>query len=176
MSLLALEKLLLQVSQLDGDAAEVGVYIGGSAAVIASTLRHKNVHLFDTFKGIPFATEEDNVHGKGDFNMPLHITQMNLRYYENVVYHVGEFPLDTACDVENLKFCFVSIDVDIYKTTKDCLEFFYPRLVPRGILIITDDYGFRCCEGVTKAVNNFVEENKFELLREGVIAYIVKGD
>lgn len=51
------------------------------------------------------------------------------------------------------KFCFVHLDVDLYKSTKDCLEFFYPRMV-RGGIILTHDYNY-VFKGVKKAYNEF---------------------
>jgi len=61
----------------------------------------------------------------------------------------NEFP-----KVNNVKFAFVHIDVDIFQPTRDSLEFFYPRLVP-GELFVFDDYGFDLCPSVTKAVDDF---------------------
>jgi hypothetical protein len=66
----------------------------------------------------------------------------------------GVFP-DTAAAIENKKFCLVNLDVDIYKSTKDSLSFFYPRMV-RGGVIISHDYD--CGKGVTKAFKEFFKD------------------
>ena len=42
----------------------------------------------------------------------------------------------------------------IYKSTKDCLEFYYPRLSPGGV-ILCDDYNSRTWPGVKKAVDEY---------------------
>lgn len=44
---------------IEGDVAEVGVYKGGSAYLLASVLRDtdKTLHLFDTFAGMPHVDE-----------------------------------------------------------------------------------------------------------------------
>jgi hypothetical protein len=52
------------------------------------------------------------------------------------------------------QFGFVHLDVDVYPITQFCVEFFAPRLVAGGVIVV-DDYGSRTCEGVTKAVDEF---------------------
>ena len=39
------------------------------------------------------------------------------------------------------RYRFVHIDVDIYEPTYACLEYFHPRMVEGGLIVI-DDYGF----------------------------------
>jgi hypothetical protein len=47
------------------------------------------------------------------------------------------------------------VDVDLYEATLGSLDFFYPRLVPGGMLVC-DDYGFTTCPGATRAVDEFM--------------------
>lgn len=53
-------------------------------------------------------------------------------------FYKGYFP-STAGPVIDLRFSFVHLDVDLYESTKSCLEFFYPRLNVGGV-ISPDDY------------------------------------
>jgi hypothetical protein len=46
----------------------------------------------------------------------------------------------------------VNLDVDTHESTKQCLEFFYPRLSPGGILISHD---YITAPGVKKAFDDF---------------------
>src|SRR5258708_7091280 len=46
-----LYQLALNTAKLPGDIAEVGVFQGGSAKLIASLKGTKGLHLFDTFEG-----------------------------------------------------------------------------------------------------------------------------
>src|SRR5205085_6808666 len=46
-------QLVLRTQKLEGEIAEVGVYRGGSAKLIASLKGTKPLHLFDTFAGMP---------------------------------------------------------------------------------------------------------------------------
>ncbi|MNC63802.1 hypothetical protein D3C75_1139530 [compost metagenome] len=50
------------------------------------------------------------------------------------------------------------IDVDVYESARDVLNWALPRLVP-GAVVVFDDYGFFGCEGVTRLVNDFIVEN-----------------
>jgi len=52
------------------------------------------------------------------------------------------------------RFSFVHLDVDLKSSTRACLEFFYPRMVPGGI-ILTHDYSYLA--GVREAFAEFLE-------------------
>ncbi len=143
--------------ELEGDVAEVGVYKGGTAKLLAETFAckpNKLVHLFDTFEGMPTTDPTLDRHHAGDFrNTSLEAVQKQLHGNSNARFYKGFFPA-TAGPIEDKLFCFVHVDVDIYQSVKDSCIFFYPRLEPRGVLIF-DDYGFSSCPGARKAVDEF---------------------
>src|SRR3954471_11559958 len=102
-----IRELAESARQLPGDAAEVGVYQGGSAHLIATTLPNKMVYLFDTFEGMPFQGELDQ-HKVGDFaDTSIDSVLHNLQGLENVTLMPGVFPDDTAHLVALKTFCFV---------------------------------------------------------------------
>ncbi|MBP8251827.1 MAG: class I SAM-dependent methyltransferase [Herpetosiphon sp.] len=141
---------------LDGDVAEIGVYKGGTARLLAKTLAvsGKTFHLFDTFAGMPPTDAERDLHQAGDFNdTSLQAVQKYLHDCPNVRFHQGFFP-ETATPITDTQFCFVHVDVDIYRSVLDCCAFFYPRLVHGGVMIF-DDYGFFSCPGAKQAVDEF---------------------
>ncbi len=145
-----------QVNNLRGDAAEVGVYKGGTARLLAKTFepKTKNLHLFDTFMGMPPTDAHLDIHKEGDFgDSSLQEVRSYLHDCVNVFFYQGIFPA-TAKSIENLTFCFVHVDVDIYKSVRDCCIFFYPRM-EKGGLMIFDDYGFLSCPGAKTAVDEF---------------------
>jgi len=152
-------QLLRYANRLDGDIAEVGVYKGGTAKLIAKTAKNKNIYLFDTFSGIPQITTEIDFHKTKDFaDTSLHSVKTLLRDCPNVTFYQGIFP-DTASAIENKQFSFVYIDVDLYRSVKDCLEFFYPRIARGGVMVI-DDYDSWAWPGVKKAVLEFLTDKK----------------
>lgn len=155
-------------NQMDGDFVEVGCYEGGSARLLCEVLGNRSLHLFDTFEGLPKSTEKDrSVYSKSEkknkkqYACSLESVQTYLKDYKNVSYYKGIFP-DSAAPVENMKFSFVHMDVDLYESTKACLEFFYPRMIPGGIMLSHD---YSMLAGVKSAFFEFLE-NKPEKLVE----------
>jgi O-methyltransferase len=74
-----------------------------------------------------------------------------LQGYSNMHFHQGLFPSTTA-GLDHLRFSFVHLDVDLYQSTKDGLEWFYPKL-NRGGMLISHDYPE--AKGVVKAFHEF---------------------
>ena len=151
-----LYQLVLSTRKLPGDIAEVGVYRGGSAKLIASLKGDKTLHLFDTFKGLPAVRADVDTHKEADFNdTSLEVVQRYLSRYSGLLFYQGFFP-DSARELSKTatRFSLVHLDVDIYESTKAGLEFFYPRMVAGGI-IISHDYRNLGCAGVKKAVDEF---------------------
>ena len=71
------------------------------------------------------------------------------------------FP-DTATPVADEMFSLVHLDVDLYRSTLACLQFFYPRMVQGGV-ILSHDYTYG--EGVRRAFTEFFEDRR-ELVLE----------
>ena len=166
------------VIDIKGDFAEVGVAVGGSAKVIADfVFNDKMLYLFDTFEGMPYHDEEkDNFHRKGDFSKcHIQIVENLLRnYQDNVSIIKGIFP-QTASFMPASTFCFVNIDVDVYQSTRDCLEFFYPKMAKGGFIIILDDYGHPHCDGTRLAADEFIKDKPETWQFYNCIAYIEKA-
>ena len=124
--------------RLGGDIAEVGVAYGASAKLIAMYAAGRQLHLFDTFDGLPeLAGIDSRKFSKGQFRCSLE----EVRRYvgENRVhFYKGLFPT-TAGPVKDKMFSFVHLDVDLYESTLAALEFFYPRMCP-GAILVSHDY------------------------------------
>lgn len=154
---------LLALGQLDADTAECGVYRGLGSRLIrhyAEQLpRHRGYahHLFDSFEGVSEPTEADRPAAgvrpwrAGDMAWSLEDVQHNLSQWSDVQYHRGWIPgcFEAAAAA---RFAFVHIDVDLYEPTRDALAFFYPRLIPGGVIVLDDD-GFLTCPGARRAVD-----------------------
>jgi len=148
---------------LPGEVAEVGVYRGGSAAVLCRSFPTKTVHLFDTFSGIPDTPHwSDNYHKSGDFaDTSLDQVEHALAEFSNIEFHAGIFP-ETANGLEDKQFAFVHVDCDIHQSVRACCDFFWPRLVEGGVMAF-DDYFAATCKGAKLAVDEFVMANGLEL-------------
>ena len=148
---------------LEGCVAELGVYRGKFAVEINKLFPNKKLYLFDTFQG--FFTQDIDIeknHGysrakKGDFSdTSIELVKNKLPYKEQVVFVKGYFPESIKEDLP--RFCFVSLDTDLYKPTYEGLKVFYPKLVKGGAIII-HDYNSTQFPGVKKAVKEFCMEN-----------------
>lgn len=137
--------------KLDGEIAEVGVFAGDSAKTICLVKGSVPLHLFDTFEGHPEVSEVDTQFKKGDSSAHEIFAKRKLAEYQNVFFYRGLFP-DTAEYVGDTQFSFVHLDVDIYRSTLVCLEFFYPRMCVGGIILIHD---YPTAIGVLKAIDEF---------------------
>lgn len=135
-------------SSMPGAMAEVGVYQGASAKLICEAKGDAELHVFDTFEGLMDVSEHDPLFRDNGYAAAEDSVRRYLSSYPNVHIHRGYFPQDTADAVSDRMFSFVNLDVDTYASTKNCLEFFYPRLLPGGILMSHD---YAQAEGVRKA-------------------------
>ncbi len=140
--------------QLPGEMAEVGVYQGASAKLICEAKGDKPLHLFDTFEGLPKASEHDGaVHSEKQYACSLESVSSYLQGYDNVHFYKGRFP-EGVGPLENARFSFVHFDVDLYESTLACLEFFYPRMIMGGVMLSHD---YSMLAGVRKAVDEFLD-------------------
>lgn len=148
--------------KIKGDIAEVGVYKGGTAKVIARAKGSKKLHLFDTFEGLPKRTKHDSEElYTGLFNVEFEEVKNYLQDEKEVYFYKGLFP-KTAKPIEKVIFSFVHLDVDLYESTLDCLKFFYVRMSKGGIIISHD---YQNLIGVRKAFDEFFK-NKPEPIVE----------
>jgi O-methyltransferase len=138
-------------AKVPGEIAEVGVYRGGSGRLICEEKGGRALHLFDTFDGLPPATEWDPKFREGGFASSLEQVQAYLQRFPGVQFHKGLFP-ESARGLEDLRFSFVHLDVDLYRSTLSGLEWFYPRM-SRGAVLISHDYTI--AKGVRKAFDEF---------------------
>lgn len=141
--------------------AEVGVYKGGTSFFIASLAERLGLqyahYCFDTFEG--HKAEDINKlvetnHTSGLFSdTSFEGVQQYLKEFQNVQVYQGRF--QDRCDIlQNAHLHFVHLDMDIYDPTIFALEYFDSHMVRGGVLLL-DDYGFRSCPGIEKAVCEF---------------------
>jgi O-methyltransferase len=164
-----LYKYAKRALRTEGDFAEVGVYQGGSAEVICRIKGDRPLHLFDTFEGLPpLGVYDTNIIDHHDYKASEEGVREFLNY-PNVIFHKGLFP-NFSGSIEDTRFCFVHIDVDLYQSTIDALKFFYPRVNSGGVILGHD---YPITEGVAKAFHEFFSD-KPELIeyanpRQGVV-------
>jgi O-methyltransferase len=149
-------KTLRQAMHLPGVFLECGVFRGGTALLAAETMRAcgdaRPLHLFDSFEGMPATTPGIDRFEKGDFHATsADQVKLLLKPYPFAQVHVGFIP-DTFAGLPIDRVAWAHVDVDIYRSVHDSIDYVYPRLVPGGFLIF-DDYGFPSCSGARRAVD-----------------------
>lgn len=152
-----------QVAHLPGDFLEVGVWRGGTGCLLAHRLAHLNsrqrVYLCDTFSGVVKAGAMDSTYRGGEHaDTSVSIVEdladgLDIHNYEILQ---GVFPEQTGDKIADHKFSLCHIDVDVYESARDVLDWVWPRLLVGGV-VIYDDYGFPACDGVTRLVNERME-------------------
>jgi O-methyltransferase len=152
--------LVEQSRKIEGAIIEIGVWKGGTGALIAKKAKlcgiFDSVYLCDTFTGVVKTTDQDTHYKGGEHSdTSRHIVEslifenLNLN---NVKILEGIFPDQTAHLIRDERFRLCHIDVDVYQSAQDIIDWIWDKLVIGGI-IVYDDYGFNTCDGITKHVN-----------------------
>jgi O-methyltransferase len=158
--------LVGQAAKLRGGILEVGVWRGGTGALMAKRALSKGikdrVYLCDTFEGVVKAGSQDP-HYKGgehsDTSQDVVEGLLRTLHITNVRILPGVFPDETAHLIEpGAQFSLCHLDVDVYQSAKDVITWIWDRMVPGGI-VVYDDYGFRECQGLTKYVDEQASES-----------------
>jgi hypothetical protein len=143
--------------RLAGDIVELGVYKGQTATVLASNARRlgRTAWLMDTFTGFDEKDFIGSDAGRGSQFNDTSLEAVRARVGEaNTRYIKGFFPETASQLPADGRYCLVHIDCDLYAPIFSALEYFYPRMVAGGFLIV-HDYGSLEWEGAEKAVDVF---------------------
>jgi len=182
-----LNHLLWNVPLDAGDVCELGCWRGLSAYQIAAhlgSLAHNPVfHIFDSFAGLSKFQSEDKTEGTAEdfearrrqFACSLETVKENLKEFPFIRYYQGWIP-ERFPEVQDRKFSFVHVDVDLYQPIRDSFRFFYPRLVNGGMMVF-DDYGYAQFPGAQKAIDDCRKESgdPFFLPLPSGQAFLIKG-
>ena len=150
-----------------GNVAELGVYKGDFAKSINAVFHDKLLYLFDTFEGFDkrdVATElkEGFSPGSQDFSdTSVESVLAKMPFQKNCKVCKGVFP-DSAKGVED-RFCFVSIDADLYEPIYAGLNYFYRRLSAGGYIFV-HDFNNEEYKGCRRAVIEFCNRTKISYL------------
>jgi O-methyltransferase len=162
---------------IPGAIVECGVWRGGSQQAVAYTLLERgtidrDLHLFDTFAGMPEPTEKDRRHDGRPAADLLARSERTAKIWavaglddvragmaetgypaERVHFHPGRVE-ETIPAAAPETIAILRLDTDWYVSTLHELEHLYDR-VPSGGVIVLDDYGY--WRGAREAVDQFLE-------------------
>ncbi len=156
----------LEKERVRGDVAELGVYRGNTAYLLAEFARRSNVtaYLLDTFEG--FAKKD--LTGL-DEKQPLQFSDTSLEAVKrlvgekNVAFIQGYFPDSAKHLPDNASYSVVHIDCDLGAPFLAALQYFYPRMV-RGGFLIMHDYSNLYWEGAERVIDEFFAEKPEQLI------------
>ena len=157
---LAIKRILKE--RIEGSFAEVGVWRGYTSRFIHDLAPDRTLFLFDTFEGFP--SKDLGASQDSRFkDTSVEIVTKSIGDTRNVRIMKGYFP-DTTKGLENERFAFVMLDLDLYDPTFAGLNFFYDRLTPGGYLFLHDfNTSDRIC-GVYEAATSFFKETKEDII------------
>lgn len=152
----------LKKNGVPGDFAELGVYKGNTAAILANYAKElgRRLFLLDTFAGFHSGDIQKQKHSGYFSDTDINSVKKLVGHDDICTYLMGRFPESITKELAARKFCFVSLDCDLYKPMKAGLEFFYPRLEPGGFLFIHDYFSPYWKDECARALDEFC-------LREG---------
>ena len=138
---------------IQGEIVECGVFFGGAMMLIVKTLQSMGVTdrklwLYDSFEGFIGEQAPDDITWTGDkvigtmpdFQIIVNENMKSTGYpVEN--YSICKGDIEVLAPVNrNGTIALLRLDTDTYYSTKAELEYFFPKLVQGGVVII-DDYG-----------------------------------
>ena len=114
-------------------------------------------HLYDSWAVMKTDYLNPNEHiFAGNYDtLDINLTKNNLKDFENVKFHCGYLP-ETLNESAPKLISYLHIDVNSAKTTKEILDFFYPRLVSGGVILF-DDYGWLAHDETRKLVDSLFD-------------------
>jgi O-methyltransferase len=152
--------------EVPGAFAEVGVWRGEMSAFLHRLAPHRQLFLFDTFSGFP---DRDLPEGSTDSRFrdtSEEAVRRRVGPADNVVLRPGYVP-ETLAGLEDERFAFVLLDLDLFEPTRVSLEFFYPRLSPGGYLVMHDYNNPESEWACKRAMETFMKDRPERLIELG---------
>jgi len=179
-------RLARRIAHLPGSIVECGTWRGGMIAGMADVLgSDRRYYLFDSFQGLPPATEIDGVAA-----LEWQSDKTSPSYYDNCTASKEEARIamsaSAATDYQIIGGWFddtlqkkslpepialLRLDADWYASTKCILENLATSIASGGLIIVDDYYVW---EGCTKAVNEVAALRKWQIRQSrGGICFII---
>lgn len=147
-------------SRLPGDFVECGTGRGMMMSAVLESIQNWNqgqrrMFLIDTFS--PFAIDKDTGEQLSTSSSPttyakdFESTRKQFSPWKNVEFVVGKIP-EVLRDFPNTPISFLHIDLNNALPEIAALEFFWPMIVPGGVILL-DDYAWSGAEKQYEAMN-----------------------
>jgi hypothetical protein len=171
-------KILLSLFEktldLSGEVAECGVFRGRTALALGLMVKErgsgKRVYALDSFTGFDDVADkeaaylasgvENSLLKKGAFSQTseaLIRRKIGMIGLDGVVVPVKGFFGETLPRMPEARYCFVHLDCDLAASYQECLDYFYPRVVPGGYICF-DEYRISGWPLTTQAIDEFLRD------------------
>lgn len=158
------------ISNLNGDIVECGVWKGGMSIFLSKTFQDKKIWLCDSFKGCPDPSNgvyayTKETHKLGQYNGGnVEYVKNNFKKYgdldENRIIFLNGWIKDTlnpsVCPIQEISL--LRIDVDMYSSTMETLEYLYDKVVVGGMIIFDDS----CLLETSQAIKDFFKSRNLK--------------
>jgi hypothetical protein len=173
--------LFSKVLEIEGDIVECGIGWGKTFCILACLAKREGkdrlVWGFDSFEGFPNPTPEDaspRNPRKGEWKV-INMNDIYRILYEagldgdfiksNIKIEKGFFE-DSLKGVKIQKIALLHLDVDLYKSYKECLEHLFPK-VSRGGIVLFDEYADTAkFPGAKKAIDEYFKNTHYKLRKD----------
>jgi hypothetical protein len=168
---------------IPGALVECGVWKGGSCMLMANILLNKgktdrHIYLYDTYEGMTQPGKADGDRANSEWSRlkregeqsdwcrsTLEEVTANMQstgYPAEKIFYVKGKVENTIPGTIPAQVALLRLDTDWYESTRHELQHLFPKLVPRGVLLI-DDYG--AWQGARKATDEFFKDLPYYHLR-----------
>lgn len=167
---------------------ECGVWRGGASFAMMELFPEcTEIHLFDSFEGLPEPTERDGKKAMQLSEENLFVQGRNYSSFESVMKSMAEFGFDDRATVHKGWFDetvsaekidrpigILRLDGDWYDSTKIVLDRLFDSVADGGLVIVDDYFDWPGC---SQAVHDFMSERKLpDTVKtfDNLVAYIAK--
>ncbi len=157
---------------VEGDFVELGCYKGDTSLMLAEILRDsdKSLWIYDSFEGLPEKTNKDESAVGVDFKKgELSVSKREVK--ERFLRAGISVPKIKKAWFNELinedlpeKIAFAFLDGDLYESIKDSLNLVQDKMTT-GSVIVIHDYINEALPGVAKAVDEWMANKRYKLVR-----------
>jgi hypothetical protein len=154
------------ISKIEGDIVECGVWRGGFSIFLSKTFPKKNVWVCDSFEGFqPLNNARHEYHLERhtpNYNIAVSLEQVkeNFKIYgleeSKQIKFLKGFVKDTLPTSEIKKIALLRVDVDAYSATLEVLEELYDKVQPGGYVVFDDS----CLYESLDAIKTFISDRQ----------------
>jgi hypothetical protein len=156
--------------KLEGDFVECGVNKGGLSRAIIDYLGFgmsgKRFYLLDTFEGFDIEllleSEKKKYATATGYGKTYEQVRNTFKEFSNVEIIKGAVP-HTLSEIKAGKVAFLSIDMNCVQPEIAALDFFWPKMVSGGVIIL-DDFAYSGFEEQNSAHTEWAKKNRIEIL------------